>query len=63
MDQSLSQQGLRHRRAPRLMQASQMPQRSGILEHPLRFTPGLTLELSTCLVKLGLRSLSTIEMT
>jgi hypothetical protein len=45
------------------MQAIQMTQRSGILQHPLRFTPGFTLELLTRLVELGLRSLSTIEMT
>jgi hypothetical protein len=44
------------------MKAIQMTQRSGILEHPLRFTPGLTLELSTRLVKVRLCSLSTIEM-
>jgi hypothetical protein len=44
------------------MKAIPMPQRSGILQHPLRFTPGLTLELSTRLVELRLRSRSTIAM-
>src|SRR5438309_11743950 len=62
MDQRLSQHGLRHRRAPLLMQAIHMTQRSGIRHHALRLTPRLTLELSTRLVKLRLRSLSTIEM-
>jgi hypothetical protein len=63
MDPRLSQQGLRYRQAQLLMKAIQMTQRSGILQHPLRFTPGFTLELLTRLVELGLRSLSTIEMT
>jgi hypothetical protein len=38
-------------------------QGSCILEHPLGFTPGLTLELSARLVELLLSLLSTIEMT
>lgn len=62
MDQSLSPHGLRDRRAQRLMQAIHMTQRSGILPHPLRFTPGLPLELATRLVKVRLGSLSTREM-
>ncbi len=40
-----------------------MTQRSGILKHPLRFTPELTLKQLECDAELRLSALSTVEMT
>ena len=61
MGHGFSHHGLRHRQVALRLKTIQMTQGSCILEHPLGFTPGLTLELSTRLVKLRLRSLSTLE--
>jgi hypothetical protein len=63
MGQGLSHHGLRHRQVELLMKTIQMTQGSCILEYPLGFTPGLTLELSARLVELRLSLLSTREMT